>query len=151
MTTIHKTPGIPYPLECLWSEEDQAFIAYAYDLPGCVADGKTAAAAVDAIAEVIRLWLEVATEEGRPIPIPSSQREASGKFNVRIPRTLHVRLRREADREGVSLNELVTALLAQREAEVRTAVTLRSRTENASGPASGTSRPRSTRGARTPR
>jgi len=40
------------------------------------------------------------------------RREYSGKFNVRLPRSLHAALASEADAEGVSLNQLVLAKLA---------------------------------------
>lgn len=40
------------------------------------------------------------------------RREYSGKFNVRIPKTLHAALASEAEMEGVSLNQLVLAKLA---------------------------------------
>ena len=34
-----------YPVEVHWSNEDHAFLAEVYDLPGCLADGKTEAEA----------------------------------------------------------------------------------------------------------
>jgi predicted HicB family RNase H-like nuclease len=40
------------------------------------------------------------------------RREHSGKFNVRIPKSLHAALVSEAEAEGVSLNQLVLAKLA---------------------------------------
>jgi predicted HicB family RNase H-like nuclease len=40
------------------------------------------------------------------------QREYSGKFNVRVPKSLHAALASEAEVEGVSLNQLVVAKLA---------------------------------------
>ena len=40
------------------------------------------------------------------------RREFSGKFNVRIPRSLHAALVHEAEAEAVSLNQLVLAKLA---------------------------------------
>src|SRR5436190_6746382 len=50
-----------------------------------------------------------------PEPAPGPQRhEYSGKFNVRIPKTLHAALVSEAEAEGVSLNQLVLAKLAWR-------------------------------------
>ena len=36
----------------------------------------------------------------------------SGKFVVRLPRSLHAALEAEAEREGVSLNQLVVAKLS---------------------------------------
>lgn len=45
-------------------------------------------------------------------PVSPQRREYSGKFNVRLPRSLHAALAREAEAEGVSLNQLVLAKLA---------------------------------------
>ena len=42
------------------------------------------------------------------------RREYSGKFNVRVPKSLHAALASEAEAEGVSLNQLVVAKLALR-------------------------------------
>jgi antitoxin HicB len=104
-----------YPVEVRWSDEDEAWIADVYDLPGCLAHGKTRAAAVKAADEAAALWLEVAAEEKRPIPEPSTN-EASGNIALRLPKSLHVRLRRAAERDGVSLNQHIAALLAERNA-----------------------------------
>jgi antitoxin HicB len=109
-----------YPFDLHWSDEDQAWIADVYDLPGCLADGETPQEAASAAEEAARLWVEVARQEGRDIPPPSSEESASGQFVLRLPRSLHARLRRMAEREHVSLNQLAVALLAQREAERRT-------------------------------
>jgi predicted HicB family RNase H-like nuclease len=38
--------------------------------------------------------------------------DPSGKFLVRLPVALHAELQRVAEEQGVSLNQLVTALLA---------------------------------------
>jgi len=46
----------------------------------------------------------------QPPPRPSSQ--VSGKFVVRLPRSLHAALVAEADAEGTSLNQLVVAKLS---------------------------------------
>lgn len=51
--------------------------------------------------------------DGLPEPETGPQREEySGKFNVRIPKSLHAALASEAAAEGVSLNQLVLAKLA---------------------------------------
>lgn len=44
-------------------------------------------------------------------PIGPQRREYSGKFNVRLPKSLHAALANEAEAEGVSLNQLVVAKL----------------------------------------
>jgi hypothetical protein len=45
-------------------------------------------------------------------PVGPHRREYSGKFNVRVPRSLHAALASEAEAEGVSLNQLIVAKLA---------------------------------------
>ena len=45
--------------------------------------------------------------------IDQQRREYSGKFNVRVPKSLHAHLASEAEAEGVSLNQLVVAKLAR--------------------------------------
>lgn len=62
------------------------------------------------------------TEEGRQLdqlidslpepPVGPQRREYSGKFNVRVPKSLHAALASEAEAEGVSLNQLVVTKLA---------------------------------------
>ncbi|HXT04816.1 MAG TPA: toxin-antitoxin system HicB family antitoxin, partial [Casimicrobiaceae bacterium] len=37
----------------------------------------------------------------------------SGKFVVRVPRSVHARLARKAKQEGVSLNQLVSSVLSR--------------------------------------
>ena len=45
-------------------------------------------------------------------PVGPQRREYSGKFNVRVPKTLHASLASEAEAEGVSLNQLIVTKLA---------------------------------------
>ncbi len=59
-----------YHINLFWSDEDECWIANAPDLRPCSAHGDTR---LDAIAEVcvaIDLWLEVACDNGFPIPEP---------------------------------------------------------------------------------
>ena len=59
-----------YSTRIHWSEQDGAFIACVDELPGCLADGKTAQEALSNLATIIDEWIEVAKEERRPIPEP---------------------------------------------------------------------------------
>jgi predicted RNase H-like HicB family nuclease len=59
-----------YEVIIFWSEEDQAFIAEAPELPGCMADGPTYQDALTNLEVVMQEWIETATELGRPIPQP---------------------------------------------------------------------------------
>ena len=105
-----------YPLEIFWSEEDEGFIAEAPDLPGCSAWGATEEKAAREAQKAIAAWLEAAHAAGITIPAPSVAEPLdrySGKFLVRVPRSVHARLARKAKQEGVSLNQLVVSVLAR--------------------------------------
>jgi predicted RNase H-like HicB family nuclease len=54
-------------------QADGNFGAYVPDLPGCVATGDTRADVESAIKEAIEMHLEGLSEDGLPIPEPSSQ------------------------------------------------------------------------------
>ncbi len=53
-----------------WSDADGAFIAEVPELPGCMADGETKAAALAMVEQVAREWIDTARSLGRPIPEP---------------------------------------------------------------------------------
>ena len=59
-----------YEIIIYWSADDQAFIAEAPELPGCMADGATYQDALASLEVVMREWIETASELGRPIPQP---------------------------------------------------------------------------------
>ena len=59
-----------YELVVTWSPEDDAFVVDVPELPGCMAHGDTPADAVAHAQDAISLWLEMAKDMGRPIPVP---------------------------------------------------------------------------------
>jgi predicted RNase H-like HicB family nuclease len=59
-----------YSVVIQWSEEDQAYLARAPELPGCITHGDTYEEALKNALEVIDLWIEAAQKSGRPIPPP---------------------------------------------------------------------------------
>jgi antitoxin HicB len=78
--------------------------------------GATEAKAAREAQRAIAAWLEAATAAGRAIPEPSVGEPLdrySGKFVVRVPRSVHARLARKAKQEGVSLNQLVSSVLSR--------------------------------------
>ena len=66
-------PDIRYEIILYWSNQDAAFIAEVPELPGCMADGPTYAAAVAEAEVVIQMWIETARELGRDIPEPKGR------------------------------------------------------------------------------
>jgi predicted RNase H-like HicB family nuclease len=59
-----------YRLNVWWSEEDQAWLVEAPELPGAMADGATPEEAVAHAQVVIDNWIAVARELGREVPEP---------------------------------------------------------------------------------
>lgn len=82
------------------------------DFPGCIADGETPQEAIERGKDALISYTDSLKELGRPVPEAGTD-AFSGQFRQRVPRSLHAALARRADREGVSLNTLVTALLAE--------------------------------------
>jgi len=70
-----------YSVQIIWSEEDRAYIAAPYELPGCAADGQTPEEALANLRVVIDEWIEVATEEGREVPPPVSREDLERNSN----------------------------------------------------------------------
>lgn len=105
-----------YPIEILWSEEDEGYIALIPDLPGCSAWGASEADALYEAQQAATAWIKTAKKMQRPIPEPSLDTKFSGKFLLRMPKRLHAELARLAKLDGVSLNQYLLYLLAQRSA-----------------------------------
>jgi antitoxin HicB len=101
----------PFELRPLEPDEGGGWLITFPDLPGCMSDGETPEQAVRNGKDAMAAWLEAAKEMGREIPQPGEL--PSGKFVARIPRSLHARLTARAKQEGVSMNALVSAFLAE--------------------------------------
>jgi antitoxin HicB len=82
------------------------------ELPGCSSQGGTPDEAVNGIRQAMAAWITGALDEGREVPEPKTADEHSGRLLLRMPKTLHADLTRLAEREGVSLNQLITDALA---------------------------------------
>jgi len=77
------------------------------------ADGETIEEALDGLKAIKEERLAEYLEEGLVIPEPEpDDGEYSGKFLVRIPKTLHRELSQRAKQNDVSLNQLITFLLS---------------------------------------
>lgn len=96
---------LPYNYSIYPAEED-GYVIEVPDLPGCITQGETAEEALNMIEDAKKCWIEAALEDGRKIPEPISD-DYSGKFNVRIPKSLHRSLSEQAKKENISLNQLI--------------------------------------------
>jgi len=112
MKTMEEYLKLPYTIEMIQQSDGSWFVGIK-ELPGCMSQGDTPEEAVAMIHDAMRAWLEVALEDGIPIPEPQVDEEYSGRFMVRVPRGLHRQLVHTADLQGVSLNAYCIAVLAQ--------------------------------------
>jgi len=104
--------NLEYPFTVV--PDDGSFFIEFPDLKGCMTQVEDASE-IGAMAEEIRtLWLETAYDQGLPIPEPSTGNGYSGKFVVRMPKSLHRDLAIAAERESTSLNSYVNYVLANR-------------------------------------
>lgn len=110
--------ALQYPVRLI-AEREGGYTALVPDLEGCMTQGETLEEAAAMAEDARRGWIEVEYERGNEIPLPSYAEEYSGKFNVRIPRSLHRSLAMAAEDEGISLNQYVVTLLARRDAQAR--------------------------------
>lgn len=111
----------------LQGDTEEGYLALVPELPGCLTAGETPEEALELLRDAMAAWFTAAIESGRPIPEPAPPTTAdvapeggrySGRLLLRMPKSLHRELADQAEREGVSLNQLVVAYLA-REAGVR--------------------------------
>lgn len=97
--------------------EGGGFLITFPDLPGCMSDGETEAEAIINGRDAFESWVSARTDAGKPIPEPAYRPEAtpsaSGRFVTRLPKSVHAKLAQRAKAEGVSLNTLVLAFIAE--------------------------------------
>lgn len=104
-----------YHLEIFQDERDKDFGAFIKEIPHVSAFGPTPADAIKELEVAYKLWLKVASEKGDKIPKPSSlenPEEYSGRFSVRLPKSMHMELVKKARKEEISLNQEILYLLA---------------------------------------
>ena len=90
--------------------EGGGFLVEYPDIPGCMSDGATVEEAIAHGKEALRDTIAVFREVGRKPPHPAQE---AAQWRQRLPRTLYANLTRQAENEGVSINSLVTAIIAE--------------------------------------
>jgi len=106
--------GYPFELTPLSEDDGGGWLIVFPDFPGAVmSDGETPEEALANGRKALDSVISVYTEDGRTLPTPFSGGGVSGKFNLRAPKRLHAMLNKAAKQEGVSMNTLAIALLAE--------------------------------------
>ena len=103
--------SLPYKAEI--THDEDGWFAKVPELPGCMTWADSYAALGPMIEDAKFGWIEDALEHGDPVPEPRGTYDFSGKVNLRMPKGLHRDLARQAEDEGVSLNQLMVSHLAR--------------------------------------
>jgi hypothetical protein len=77
-----------------------------------MAEGATATEAIANLADSREVWIATRLDNGYSVPEPRTRRPR-GNISLRMTPSLHARLAKLADRDGVSLNFLITSILAR--------------------------------------
>ncbi len=106
---------LPYNriIQEIQDESGHYFYGRIMELDGCQSTGETLEELHQNLTEALEGQLEVRLERGLVIPEPVQEENLSGKFVIRIPKSLHRRLTIEAQQEGVSLNQYAMYKLAK--------------------------------------
>ena len=102
-----------YTYRVTWSPEDQEYVGLCAEFPSLSWLAETCEAAFAGIREVVVGCVADMQENGEEAPEPFADRTYSGKFMVRVPPEIHRALTIRAAEEGISLNRLISARLAQ--------------------------------------
>ena len=104
---------LPYKYS-IYPAEEGGYVIEIPDLPGCISQGETAEDALVMIEDAKHGWLEVSLHQGIEIPEPSRlSSDYSGKFNIRVPKSLHKVLADKAKEENISLNQFILYQLSR--------------------------------------
>lgn len=109
--TVDHYMKLPYTIE-MTPDPEVGWVVSVKELNGCISQGETQSEALEMIRDAMRGWLKLAIEDDDPIPEPRSLDAYSGRFLVRVPRSLHRELVARAEEEGVSLNQYINVSLA---------------------------------------
>ena len=112
--TVEEYMALPYTIEI--TPDDGTFFIKVKELDGCMSVGETKADALAMIEDAMHEWLAVAIEDGIDIPLPAARQEDrfSGKFPLRLPKSLHRKLAEGAEKDKVSLNQYLVMLLSEK-------------------------------------
>lgn len=103
----------PYARILMPNETDE-LSAEILEFPGCYAIGDSPDEALANLEDVAKAWIEIELERGHEIPPPSANHGFSGRFALRLPRSLHRLATRMAKRDGTSLNQFLVSAIAAR-------------------------------------
>lgn len=97
-----------------YSTDDGGFVATVAEFPSLSWVAEERRVAEDGLVALVEEVLVDMEHSGESVPEPFGERVFSGKFNLRLPTSLHRELALRAEREHQSLNTVVVSLLSRR-------------------------------------
>jgi len=110
---MKKIASYPFEVRPLSPEEGGGYLVSFPDFNECIADGETIDEAIAEGEKALAALISALKKKGLPVPTPGSYGAYSGKFVQRLPKSLHARLQAKARAEGVSINTLAIAYIAE--------------------------------------
>ena len=101
-----------YTYRVTWSVEDQEYVGLCAEFPSLSWLASTQEEAFSGIRRLVAESIADMQANNEQRPEPLADRSYSGKFMVRVPPETHRALTIRAAEEGVSLNRLISARLA---------------------------------------
>ena len=101
--------ALPYSIH-IQAESEGGFFARVEELKGCMTQGESLDEVARNIRDAMEAWLTTALDRGIAIPEPETY---SGKFVLRVPRSLHRKLAENARGENLSLNQFLVYLITE--------------------------------------
>ena len=101
-----------YTYRVTWSVEDQEYVGLCAEFPSLSWLASTQEEAFSGIRRLVAESIADMQANNEQPPEPLADRSYSGKFMVRVPPETHRALAIRAAEEGVSLNRLISARLA---------------------------------------
>lgn len=95
-------------------ESEGGYSVEIFEFPGCVSQGETLGDALANLEQAAANWIDAMIKVGNSIPSPEAENTYNGKVLLRLPRSIHSRAVRMAQRDGVSLNSFLLTAIAVR-------------------------------------
>jgi antitoxin HicB len=110
---MHTPTDYPFEIRPLSANEGGGYLISYPDFSECISDGESVEQAIANGHDALNATIAALEARNFPVPAPNSGGVASGKFVARVPKTIHAQLATRAKAEGVSLNTLVLAFIAE--------------------------------------
>ena len=86
-------------------EDGDLYVGSFLEIPEAETYARTKEELDERMQEVLEMSIEVRRKNNEKIPEPISDDDFSGKFTLRLPKSLHKLLSIQAEKEGISLNQ----------------------------------------------